>query len=139
MQPDPKINCVGAPVVRLAGREWFVPVLALRQTRVVAPAFMRLLPTLSALQNAAGGDVGAVLETRHLDALMEAVHAALTRAYPDLSLDAFLDLEASLNELVAAVPVIAKQTGLFHPADEKTESALGEREGEKNSPISIVS
>ena len=37
MNPDPKIDCAGAPVVVLAGREWFVPVLAMRQARVVVP------------------------------------------------------------------------------------------------------
>jgi hypothetical protein len=38
-------------VVTLAGREWFVPVLAMRQARVVVPALMRLMPVLQEMQS----------------------------------------------------------------------------------------
>ena len=37
MTPDPKIDCARAAVVALGGREFFVPVLALRQARIVVP------------------------------------------------------------------------------------------------------
>ena len=55
MHPDPEIDCAGAPVITLAGREWFVPVLAMRQARVVVPGLMRLMPTLQAMQSGEPG------------------------------------------------------------------------------------
>ena len=61
MNPDPNINCAGAPVVTLAGREWFVPVLAMRQARVVVPALMRLMPVLQEMQSGQPGGDGAAL------------------------------------------------------------------------------
>ena len=124
MNPDPKIDCLGAPLVTLAGREWFVPVLAIRQARVVVPGLMRLMPVLQAMQT---GDAAAMaqLSEANFDAIVGVVHAALTRAYPDLSREEFLDLPASTPELVAALTVVTRQTGFFKPGD-----APGELMGE---------
>ncbi len=124
MNPDPNIDCCGAPVVTLAGREWFVPVLAMRQARVVVPALMRLMPVLRDMQS---GEPAAMarLSSEDYDAIIAVVHSALTRAYPDLSREAFLDLPASTPELVAALGVVTRQTGFFKPAD-AAEEALGE-------------
>ena len=47
--PDQSLIEPGCPVVMLAGREWFLPTLALRQSRVVVPALLRALPDLSGL------------------------------------------------------------------------------------------
>jgi len=124
MNPDPKIDCVNAPVVTLAGREWFVPVLAMRQARVVVPGLMRLMPVLQAMQT---GDAVAMshLSQENFDTIVDVVHGALTRAYPALTREAFLDLPASTPELVAALTIVTRQTGFFKPAD-----ALGEPLGE---------
>ncbi len=128
MTPDPTIDYAGAPVIKLAGREWFVPVLAMRQARIVVPGLMRLMPTLQAMQS---GDVGAMarLSQDNFDAILDVVYAALTRAYPKLARDEFLDLPATTVELVAALSVVTRQTGLFKPAD-----ALGEAVGETSTP-----
>jgi hypothetical protein len=124
MTPDPKIDCVGAPVVTLGGCEWFVPILAMRQARVVVPALMRLMPVLQAMQSGEASTL-ARLSEQNFDAMIDVVHAALTRAYPTLSRDEFLDLPASTPELVAALAVVTRQTGFFRPAD-----AAGEPAGE---------
>ena len=40
---DPKVDCAGAPVVALGGREFFLPILALRQARIAVPGLLKLL------------------------------------------------------------------------------------------------
>ena len=124
MNPDPKIDCAGAAVVTLAGQEWFVPVLAMRQARIVVPALMRLMPTLERLQS--GG--AAQLSEADYDAILDVVHAALTRAYPTLSREAFLDIPASTPELIATLATVTKQTGFFRASE--GEIASGEILGE---------
>ena len=121
--PDQSLIAPGCPIVTLAGREWFVPVLAMRQARVVVPAIMKLLPAIPRMKS---GDVTA-LDAETFDLIITAVHGALTRAYPSLSRDEFLDLPASTNELAAAIGVVTRQTGFFKPAEE---AAPGETKGE---------
>jgi hypothetical protein len=123
LSPDPQIDCANAAVVTLAGREWFVPVLAMRQARIVVPALMRLMPVLQNLQNGATMGV-AQLSQADYDAILDVVHAALTRAYPRLTRDEFLDLPASTPELIAALAVVTRQTGFFKPAE--AEAPVGE-------------
>src|SRR6266581_519545 len=116
MKPDPKIDCARASVVALGGQEFFVPMLALRQARLVVPALLKLMPRLNAIQArlAAGDPMGAaLLDHDDVEMMIDVVHCGLTRAYPDFLRDDLLDLEAGFTELVAALAVIAKQTGLF--------------------------
>jgi hypothetical protein len=123
---DPSLDYAGCPVVMLAGREWFVPTLAMRQSRVVVPALMRLMPVLSEMR---GGDASAMarMSEEDFENIIAIVHAALTRAYPALTRDEFLDLPASTTELVAAIAVVMRQTGFFKPAED---AAPGEQTGE---------
>lgn len=123
LSPDPQVDCATAAVVTLAGREWFVPVLAMRQARIVVPALMRLMPVLQNLQNGATMGV-AQLSQADYDAILDVVHAALTRAYPRLTRDEFLDLPASTPELIAALAVVTRQTGFFKPVE--AEAPVGE-------------
>ena len=123
MSPDPQIDCANAAVVTLAGREWFVPVLAMRQARIVVPALMRLMPVLQNLHNGAT-EGAAQLSENDYDAILDVVHAALTRAYPRLTRDEFLDLPASTPELIAALAVVTRQTGFFTPT--QVEKPAGE-------------
>ncbi len=123
MSPDPQVDCANAAVVTLAGREWFVAVLAMRQARIVVPALMRLMPVLQNLQ--AGLEGAAQLSEKDYDAILDVVHAALTRAYPRLTRDAFLDLPASTPELISALAVVTRQTGFFKPAE--ADASPGER------------
>jgi hypothetical protein len=124
MNPDPKIDCAAAPVVTLAGREWFIPPLAMRQSRSVVPTLMRILPVLEFGESPKIDAMRAFGEAQ-LDDLVNVVHGALTRAYPQLSRDEFLDLPIRLEELFAAIPVVAQQCGFFKAAD-----APGEEQGE---------
>ncbi|MGA3063022.1 MAG: hypothetical protein ABSD90_07310 [Methylocystis sp.] len=80
-----------------------------------------------------GGGSGARLSEENYDAIIAVVHAALTRAYPELSREMFLDLPASTPELVAALGVVTRQTGFFRPADASGDG-LGETLGETAKP-----
>lgn len=135
MNPDPAVDCLGAPVVTLAGREWFVPILAMRQARIVVPGLMRLMPVLQSLQS---GDASAMaqLDEETFEAILDVVHAALTRAYPTLTREAFLDLPASTPELIAALAVVTRQTGFFKAGDAAGE-ALGETPKASTAPRDV--
>jgi hypothetical protein len=116
MNLNPKINTVGAAVITLAGGEYFIPVLALRQARIAVPGLLKLLPRLNAIQAriGAGDPLGAVLlDQDDVELMIDVVHSGLSRAYPDFSRENLLDLEAGFAELIAALAVIARQTGLF--------------------------
>jgi hypothetical protein len=116
MNPDPKIDCTQAGVIELGGREFFIPQLALRQARIVVPGLLKLMPRLNAIQAriGAGDPLGpALLERDDVELMIDVVHSGLTRAYPEFSRDEVLDLQAGFAELIAALAVIARQTGLF--------------------------
>jgi hypothetical protein len=98
-EADPKVDLSEAERVMLAGREFLIPILPLRQTIKIAA----LAPKLGELK-AEGAS-----ETQMLD-IATIVHIALTRAYPSLSLEQFLDLPVTFNEILEAAPVILRQT-----------------------------
>ncbi|QGM45834.1 hypothetical protein [Methylocystis heyeri] len=133
MTPDPKINCDGAAIVVLAGREWFIPVLAMRQSRIVVPGLMRLMPLLAELQSGRSSAM-AKLGEEEFDVILDIVHAALTRAYPHLTRDAFLDFAISTPELIGALGIVTRQTGFFKTA-EPGEKNVGEARGETPAPL----
>jgi hypothetical protein len=85
------------PVIVIGGRAWPVPHLAPRQNRIVAPLLMGLAQSR---------------ESYYAD-LCEITFAALTRAHPALSRDAFDDMPIPLWELTEAVAVVVKQSGVF--------------------------
>ena len=116
MKPDSKVDCARAPVVSLGGQEFFVPLLALRQARIAVPGLLKLMPRLNAIQAriGAGDPLGAtLLEADDVELMIDVVQAGLSRAHPELTRDDLLDLEAGFAELIAALAVIARQTGLF--------------------------
>jgi hypothetical protein len=116
MKPDPKIDCARAQIVELGGQEFFVAPLALRQTRIAVPGLLKLMPRLNAIQAriGAGDPLGAaLLDQDDVELMIDVVHSGLSRAYPDFSRENLLDLEAGFAELIAALAVIARQTGLF--------------------------
>ena len=129
---DKSVDCVGAPIITLAGREFFVPPLALRQSRVAVPLLIRLMPALSAVDERADA-----LGEGEWDSLIRLVHAAITRAYPGAKLDDVLDLPATLAELASAVGVITRQTGMFKTAADDAGEAKGEAENDGPAPPSI--
>jgi len=137
-QIDPKIDCAKAPVITLAGVEYFIPALSLRQSRVVVPGLLKMLPRLNAIQaRLAAGDVLAAIaiDESDVELMIDIIHAGLSRAYPSASRDDLLDTCASFPEMAAALAIIAKQTGLF---SQNAQNA-GEPKGEATPPTSITS
>lgn len=87
--------------ITLGGRDFPVEPLKLGQLRAL----------LDALDDLSGKTGGAVV-----DAAARVIQAGLARAMPDLTLDAVLDFEATMDEVTAAVAVILSAAGLSRPA-----------------------
>jgi hypothetical protein len=103
--PDPKVDVTDAVTIKVGGREWYIPVLPLRQTVKIVPLAAKLT----------GLSVKAIAE-EHADAVVRIVHIALSRAYPAVTLDELYDT-MRLDELVAAIPVVLGQTGALKLVD----------------------
>ncbi len=88
--------------IALAGRNWVMADLAPRQFRKVIPAVIGLAAVKQPED----------LDEAGIDRLLDALYYALTRNYPDLTREEFLDLPIKLAELVAALPVLAKAAGI---------------------------
>lgn len=97
--PDPKIDLSDAAPITLAGRTFYVPVLPLRQTIKIATLAPRL-----------GREAPAEITEEQMLDVARVVHLALTRAYPALAFETFLDLPISFEELWRAAPVVLRQT-----------------------------
>jgi len=100
--------------VVLGGRSWVMADLAPRQFRKVIPAILAL------------GSVRAPadLDEAKIERLIDALYFALTRNYPDLTREEFLDLPMRLPEIFAALPPLCVAAGL-----EPREDAVGEAVG----------
>ena len=83
--------------ITLGGRDFAIEPLKLGQLRV-------LLDALDDLQGKTGGAV--------VDAAARVIQAGLSRAMPDLTLDAVLEFDATMDEVTAAVAVILSVAGL---------------------------
>ena len=114
----------GAPVA-LAGRTWVMADLAPRQFRKVIPAVIGLA-AVKAPED---------LDETGIDRLLDALYYALTRNYPDLTREEFLDLPIRLAELVAALPVLAKAAGIERREDAPAGEARGAVAGSTASSI----
>src|ERR1700722_7934122 len=83
--------------ITLGGRDFAIEPLTLGQLRAL----------LDALDDLSGKTGGAVI-----DAAARVIQAGLARAMPELTLDAVLELEASMDEVTQAVAVILGVAGL---------------------------
>ena len=107
---DENADLAAARTVRLAGRDFHVAPLSLRQILAIAD----YVPKLSAI---GADDVSAA----RLAPLAEVLWHGLRRAYPTLTRDEFFDLPITIAELVAALPVVIEQAG-----GKKADAAVGE-------------
>ena len=89
-------------MINLGGRAFAIEPLKLGQLRVL----------LDALDDLSGKSGGAVI-----DAAARVIQAGLARAAPGLTLDDVLELEATMDEVTAAVTVILGVAGLQRPGD----------------------
>ena len=86
--------------ITLGGREFAIEPLKLGQLRSL----------LDALDDLSGKTGGAVV-----DAAARVIQAGLARIMPELTLDGVLELEATMDEVTAAVATILNAAGLRRP------------------------
>jgi hypothetical protein len=108
MQIRQGLDYGSAKIIKLAGAEYFVPVLAIKQNRICIPLIQELAPRIGEIV-----DVKTLYHQSDFDRLLHLVQVALTRAYPDVTLDDLLDMEITMAELLTASNVIAIQTRAF--------------------------
>lgn len=97
---DESLDLSSARVVRLAGRDFYVAPLALRQILAIADHVPRL-----------SGITAENISGERLLPLAEVLWHGLRRAHPKLTRDEFFDLPIRLGEIVAALPVVIEQAG----------------------------
>jgi hypothetical protein len=95
--------------ITLGGRDFAIEPLKLGQLRAL----------LDALDDLSGKTGGAVI-----DAAARVIQAGLVRAMPDMSLDDVLELEATMDEVTAAVAVILGVAGLNRSGDARSGEAM---------------
>ena len=106
--------------IALAGREWSLPVLAVRQNRVVVPLLLELVPAMAEAYRTARSDGAAIDRLALLKALAPRYEAmctvcftALTRANPDFARAEFDELPIDTEDLIAAMVPIARAAGVL--------------------------
>jgi hypothetical protein len=106
------------PKIKLAGVEYVIPPLAIKQNRHVEVLAARHLNYFAAVRRS--GDRVRLLDIPEEQAedFQRIVYFAITRARPALTLEAFEELPVSMLEIMAALPVCLAQSGLFKPATE---------------------
>jgi hypothetical protein len=114
----------GSKFITLAGKQWPIPRLALKQWRIVMPNIFKLFGELGPMFESAMKARSATtapevlikqfnLTSAQIDLLGDTVLVSLHRAHKGITVDQFQDMEISLEELLAAIPIIMEQTGLF--------------------------
>lgn len=125
---DDKADMTGARTVTLAGRDFTILPLSLRQVLAIAD----LTPKL-------GGFSTDAISSERLVPLAEIVFCGLRRAYPSMTHDEFFDMPIKVLDLVAALPVVIEQAGgrMVNDAGEAVAaSGLTSKAGESSSPNS---
>lgn len=120
------VGVEGAPVVKLAGLDFPIPVLAIKQNRIVVPGLMKLAPflvkfgelaaTAKTIANPDGDPAWwhkIEIETHQLDLMSDIVYSACTRAKPGFGRGEFDNMPITLMELIEAIGVIGAQTGMM--------------------------
>lgn len=106
------------PKITLAGVEYEIPPLAIKQNRHVEVLAARHLAYFAAISRNDGKVKLLDLTEEQAEDFTRIVYHAITRARPDIKFDAFEATSISMREIVLALPVCLAQSGLFKPATE---------------------
>lgn len=109
------------PIVKLAGREWPVPELAVRQLRVVRRPLLDLTESINATGANKAGEWVMKLSPEQYEHITEVVYQGLARGTPSLKREEFLDLPVSDTDMFLAFLVVRRQSGLFKSAEDEPE------------------
>jgi hypothetical protein len=115
-EPNQAAIDAGAPTITLAGKAWPIPMLAVRQNRLVVPA----------VRVWAKDAAGVFDSTPAYDNALSAIFNALLRAHPDITRAEFDELEITAPEVNGSFVVIAIATGLFTERGEPSGPSQGE-------------
>jgi hypothetical protein len=116
--------------VRLAGRSWELPHLSFRSIKAIQPALFRIYASAGGVEMS-NSSIAALGED-DIEGLARATWRALSQVDPDLTLDAFMDLPFSVQDLLAAFPSVALAIGL-RPADKLATSEASPGAGKSTS------
>lgn len=123
------------PTIELGGKHWPVPMLAPRQNRHVVPAIIALGPKFSnTATSRTTASVYRNVDESVYDNLLDVSFWALKRAHPAMERDEFEDMPISTNELMLALPIVARQSGMIKAATAAEAAAAGEETGAAASP-----
>jgi hypothetical protein len=100
LEPDANLDKSTAKTITLAGKEYFVAPLPLRQVLAMAD----LLPKLKdiTIENMSG---------TMFEPVIDLVQRSLLRVYPAVTKEDLLDMTITISELIAAIPVVIEQAG----------------------------
>jgi hypothetical protein len=102
-QCDPNVSEDACERITLAGEPYLVAPLPLRQVMAIRPLLGKAHAAIIAPAEAwTEGDFLPVAQI---------VWRGLKRAYPSLTLDEFLDMPATVAEMISALPVVLRQAG----------------------------
>lgn len=129
---DPKIDISEAKKVTLAGEEFYIAPLVLRQTKVITPLLSKTFTLLNKRTKIADGflkkHAGSLEETpltdqqaikladelvfteEEFDLSIKVIRAGLSRAYPAITEDDLYDMGIQINELIGTIAVVIIQT-----------------------------
>jgi hypothetical protein len=100
---DPDIDLADAKPITLGRRQYHVAPLPLRHVL----AIVALLPKVNqGLTTLADG-----IDEQKMSPVVETIRRALLKTYPAVTADDILDLPVTIDELIAAVPVVIAQSG----------------------------
>jgi len=113
------------PRITMGGVTWPIPRLAIRQLEKVVPLIVEALPILGRIgKEGLTPATGSVIHD-----LGTIVYLALERGHKGLTRDAFDDMAMTLEELLDAVPVVMRQSGLFRTVKPGERPPAGEAKG----------
>ncbi len=106
------------PTITLAGTEYVIPPLAIKQNRHVEVLAARHFDFFTGVSRR--GDKVNLLDITEQQAedFQRIVYYAITRDRPNLTLAEFEALPISMREIMLALPVCLNQSGLFKPLTE---------------------
>ncbi len=140
---DPKIDTSEAKIIRLAGEDYLIPQLMLRQTVKIGPLIPQILKIINrrskAFETLASGEVAAdnadlmeavSLSEDEIGVSVRVLAAGLSRAYPGVTLDELYDMPIEIGEIIVALTTVILQTravrtdGAAKPMGEEAAASL---------------
>ncbi len=107
-------------ILKLAGREFTLSYLPFAKNRVVVPA---VTTALDAIKKANRTENPEALRITDMDYMYLAIYEAVSYADPSVSRETFNSWGMPLTELIAALMVVALQTGVLVQGDAKAKEA----------------